>query len=129
MNKTKFTQGKWRVLPSEEDKEYLRIRGTRLGHRYKIANVHCPVKMFSGLSDECIEREMEESLANARLIEKSGDMYEMLSSVRGELYLMINEVNHHRAKEIHSQTITPPDYVDMETVFLIDKLLAEIRGE
>lgn len=36
---TKFTKGKWVVLPLEEDKEYIRIRGSVLGGRYKIADV------------------------------------------------------------------------------------------
>ena len=36
----KHTQGPWTLLPEEADKDYLRIRGTRLGGRYKVANVH-----------------------------------------------------------------------------------------
>ena len=37
------TPGPWASLPDECDKPYIRIRGTQLGSRYKIANVLTPV--------------------------------------------------------------------------------------
>ena len=33
------TPGPWQLLPEEAGKDYLRIRGTQLGGRYKVANV------------------------------------------------------------------------------------------
>lgn len=59
---TKHTPGPWRALPEECDKPYIRIRGTRLGGRYKVANVLTPV--YDGVN----QREAEETRANARLI-------------------------------------------------------------
>lgn len=35
----KFTKGDWKICPIEKDREYIRIRGTRIGGLYKIANV------------------------------------------------------------------------------------------
>lgn len=68
----KFTKGPWRVLAEECGKDYVRIRGTRLGERYKIANVVTPV--YAGVH----ERELTETRANARLIAESPTMFELL---------------------------------------------------
>lgn len=57
------TPGPWRKLPEEVDKPYIRIRGTMLGGRYKVANVLTPV--YEGVP----EREAKETRANAALIE------------------------------------------------------------
>ena len=43
MSEARFTKGPWRTLPEEVDKSYVRVRGTVLGGRYKIANVETPV--------------------------------------------------------------------------------------
>lgn len=59
---SKHTEGPWRLLPEEADKPYIRVRGTRLGLRYKIANIPTPV--YEGAH----ERELKETQANARLI-------------------------------------------------------------
>lgn len=65
---TSNTLGPWRVLPEERDKPYIRIRGTRLGGRYKIANVISP--NYEGvLAIEAIE-----TSANARLIAAAPDL-------------------------------------------------------
>jgi len=75
------TPGPWRVLPAESDKPYLRIRGTVLGLRYKIANVIDPDY------DGAHEREASETLANARLIALAPKMLEALqwyASVEGD---------------------------------------------
>ena len=58
----KHTSTPWQVLPEEHDKPYVRIRGTQLGCRYKIANVHAVT--YEGAS----EREAEETRANAKRI-------------------------------------------------------------
>lgn len=67
----KFTKGPWTVLPEEKDKPYIRIRGTQLGARYKIANA----LYIEGVGDF----EAEEAKANAHLIAASPLMYEMLA--------------------------------------------------
>lgn len=56
------TRGPWQVLPEEVDKPYIRIRGTVLGGRYRVANVLTPT--YEGVH----EREAVETRANARLI-------------------------------------------------------------
>lgn len=52
------TPGPWRLMP-KESKPYLRIRGTQLGLRFKIANV---------LTPSMEKREDDETLANAEYI-------------------------------------------------------------
>lgn len=56
------TDGYWTDLPEEVDKDYIRIRGTNLGGRYKIANVLTPV--YPGVH----EREARQTRANAKWI-------------------------------------------------------------
>lgn len=69
MSAPAFTPGPWEVKPAEEDKPYIRVRGTRLGERYKIANV---------LSDHPVGNEAS---ANAHLIAASTELYEALDSI------------------------------------------------
>lgn len=80
MTESKFTQGPWTIFPEEVDKPYIRIRGTQLGGRFKIANVVTPV--YEGVH----EREAQETRANARLIAKAPEMYGMLSKILQESY-------------------------------------------
>ena len=68
---SKHTQGPWQVLPAEDDKPYIRIRGTRLGQRYKVANVVSPVDFMP-------EKELKETIANARLIAAAPELLEAL---------------------------------------------------
>lgn len=63
------TPGPWVALPEEMDRDYIRVRGTQLGMRYKIANVPTPV--------QGLEREAGETRANARLIAAAPDLYEL----------------------------------------------------
>lgn len=70
---TKFTPGPWQILPTEKDKEYVRIRGTVPGSRYKVANV-IDLKIHHDGSKRC-ELERSKSQANARLIACAPDMY------------------------------------------------------
>jgi hypothetical protein len=65
----KFTPAPWRILHEELNKPYIRIRGTRLGCRYKIANVN---------ADDYTVRDAEESQANANLIVAAPDLYNAL---------------------------------------------------
>lgn len=67
-----YTPGPWIILPEEVDKDYIRIRGSRLGSRYKITNVITPT--YQGIH----EREAEETRANARLMAASPELFEFL---------------------------------------------------
>lgn len=62
---SKHTAEPWEVLEAEDDKNYLRIRGTVWGARYKIANVVWPRHSTSAQ-----KLEEKETLANAtRIVE------------------------------------------------------------
>ena len=74
------TPGPWQLLPEEAGKDYLRIRGTQLGGRYKVANVHCVV--CEGMP-EISRREATESLANARLIAAAPELLDALKACAG----------------------------------------------
>lgn len=79
MSNSKHTPGPWTVLPEEADKDYLRIRGTRLGGRYKVANVHH--LRYEGVHAVVRERDDAESMANARLIAAAPELLEALVDV------------------------------------------------
>jgi len=108
MSEAKFTKGEWLILPLEDDKEYIRIRGTVLGGRYKIANV-TDLKFHHDGKEWC-KRERGESLANANLIAAAPDMYELL-----------DEVSHVLGHELNPTSKT---YIKA-----IKELLAKARGE
>ena len=72
---SQHTPGPWKCLPEEADKPYIRVRGTALGRRYKIANVMDP--RYSGVTDQ----DFEETRANARLIATAPDMYAALQEI------------------------------------------------
>jgi hypothetical protein len=72
---TKHTEGPWQLLPEECDKPYIRIRGTKLGGRYKIANVLTPI--HPGVHED----EADETRANARLIAAAPDLLNALVMV------------------------------------------------
>jgi len=59
----------WHTLPEEVDKPYIRIRGNRLGSRYKIANVLTPIY------DGAPPREADETRANAEFIVRACNSY------------------------------------------------------
>jgi hypothetical protein len=65
----KFTRGPWTVLPEEAEKLYIRVRGTRLGERFKIANAPFPI---------ADESEKQEAVANAHLIAAAPELYDAL---------------------------------------------------
>lgn len=75
MSEFKHTPGPWQTLPEECDKPYVRIRGTMLGCRYKIANVLTPV--YEGVH----AREAIETRANARIIAAAPELLEALRSI------------------------------------------------
>lgn len=69
------TPGPWRLLPEECDRPYIRIRGTQLGCRYKIANALTVI--YEGVH----EREANETRANARLIAAAPELLAALSGL------------------------------------------------
>ena len=76
MRKITHTAGPWQALPEECDKPYIRVRGTALGGRYKIANVMTPT--YDGVHP----REAEETRRNAQLIAAAP---ELLAALEGLL--------------------------------------------
>ena len=62
-------------MPEEVDRPYIRVRGTELGSRYKVANVPTPV--YDGVD----AREARETRANARLIAAAPELLEALRAV------------------------------------------------
>lgn len=81
MSEARFTKGPWEVKPIEDDKEYIRIRGTVLGGRFKVCNV-IDAKYHHESWSEWREIERNESTANANLIAAATEMYEMLVELR-----------------------------------------------
>lgn len=73
------THGPWCVLPEEVDKSYIRVRGTRLGDRYKIANV------LAVNYDGAPAYEADETRANARLIAQAPDLLDIAQRVEAML--------------------------------------------
>lgn len=71
----KFTKGPWQILPEEVDKDYIRIRGTVWGGRYKVANV--PTPTHEGVHP----REVEETRANAVLIAAAPELFAAIQAI------------------------------------------------
>ncbi|EOH6340962.1 hypothetical protein ACSPNK_002418 [Providencia stuartii] len=72
----KGTPAPWGIKPEEVDKPYIRIRGTRLGCRFKIANVLTPI--YDGVHP----READETRCNARLIAAAPELLSELIRLR-----------------------------------------------
>jgi hypothetical protein len=104
MSEEKFTKGDWEIKAVEDDKEYIRIRGTSLGRRFKICNVLDAKNHHDG-SNWC-KLEREEAMANAYLLKSAPKMYKLLMHL--VLHDCINDVS--LDTEVHT-------------------LLAEARGE
>lgn len=79
MNEFKGTPGPWEIKPEEVDRPYIRIRGTRLGGRFKVANVLSPD--YYGVH----HREADETRANARLIAAAPELLEALTTTLDEI--------------------------------------------
>lgn len=70
MSTQKHTPGPWKVMPEECHRPYIRIRGSCLGARYKVANVLAPDYK------DAPEREADETRANAALIAAAPELLE-----------------------------------------------------
>lgn len=111
MSEPKFTSGPWEVKPVEFGKSYIRIRGTCLGRRFKIANVIHPD--HEGTTDS----DAEETKANAHLIAAAPDLYKALAHLEPYLDAIV----------CYASTIEehPPNGFILET----KAALAKARGE
>lgn len=74
--KAKPTSGPWTTLDTEPGKNYIRVRGTQIGRRYRIANV-----LFAADTPE----EVAEASANAQLIAQAPRMRQLLELIHDEL--------------------------------------------
>lgn len=83
MTQFKGTPGPWEIKPEEVDKPYIRIRGTQLGGRFKVANVLSPD--YDGVH-HC---EADETRANARLIAAAPELLEALQMITYEYSLLV----------------------------------------
>jgi len=70
----KNTPGPWQTLPEEVDRDYIRVRGTRIGCKYKIANV--PHTIIPGQTYG-----VDETRADARLIAAAPDLLAALEAL------------------------------------------------
>lgn len=68
-----ITPGPWRIEFPEQDKNYIRIRGSRLGKRFKIANV---LQIYSNF--ESVERENKANVKAISLVPEMLDILERL---------------------------------------------------
>jgi regulation of enolase protein 1 (concanavalin A-like superfamily) len=73
----KFSKGEWAIMPIEQDKEYIRIRGAVLGGKFKIANVS-DLKNHHEDGKKWCEFDRAEPMANAHLIAAAPEMYSAL---------------------------------------------------
>lgn len=92
MSEFKGTPGPWEIKPEEVDKHYIRIRGTRLGGRYKVANVLTP--FYEGVH----EREAKETRANAQLIASAPELLEVLQFIIDDCSRMIPKCAEDKAR-------------------------------
>jgi hypothetical protein len=97
MSKQAHTRGPWQQLPEEVDKSYIRIRGTQLGRRYKVANVLTPT--YEGAP----EQEAEQTRANAHLIAAAPDLLQALIEVTASLAWNA----HGECRAVHDGPIMP----------------------
>ena len=124
MSEAKFTKGVWFI---EKDGNWNDdCWAISVKRDYDDSIHHCFAEVTYKMEYEHSNPELE---ANAHLIAAAPEMYEMLESASKELYQLINETNKHRMTQVCSAIETPPDLHDMETCYLIDKLLAKARGE
>lgn len=116
MTQAQHTPAPWQVMPAEDDKDYIRIRGKQLGKRYKIANVLIPVYTDSSIF------EMDESISNARLIAAAPELLEALETfLKAKSVKEDINIDFLQAKELSNQLVA-------EAWILADKAIAKAKG-
>jgi hypothetical protein len=109
---TEFTKGPW--IKCKRGESLIGVNGTTVGiHDCGLTGVN----------------KSKESVANSDLISMAPELYEMVEMLVNELYQAIDECNNQRLSHITSQTETPPDLIDMESIHLAQLLLKKARGE
>ena len=111
MSKDKFTPAPWIARGSTPSRIYGMVRADKEAVIAATGSVH------------------PQSGANAHLIAAAPDMYRMIEELKSELFQAIDEVNDQRLSRVNSQTETPPDLWDQESLHLAEQLLAKARGE
>lgn len=79
---SKHTALPWMTKPEEPGTNYIRIRGTALGSRYKIANV---LTLDESYPLDMYELEHEETRANAEFIVRACNAHDELTAQRDDL--------------------------------------------
>lgn len=115
-HENKHTPTPWQLKPGETGVNYIRIRGTSLGHRYKIANVSCP--FWKGMHE--MEHDHEESRANAAFIVRACNAHDELVDVAREALLVAGAIGAGRE-------IDPEIFAGWSRT--IGSVLAKARGE
>ena len=105
---TKFTKGEWSVSELEDNVDYIRVRGTVPGARFKIANV-IDVNHHLECNTHVYAKEKQQAIANAHLIAAAPDMYGMLESI--------------------AKNMLTTDGGCIEDMLAIEMLLKKARGE
>lgn len=102
---TKHSEGPWQVTGLSKHGPYIKVRGTKLGGAFEIAN--CPFTVSAGRFYG-----VEEAQARARLIAAAPDMLDVLKSLQLSLRGMVhaNESDwfvlwHERASKIISEVV------------------------
>lgn len=108
---TKFTKGKWIRTISPNGCNHIKCDGRRNGGYI--------------ISSTCGNDEV----ANAHLISCAPEMYEMIDKLSTELLHMIRAENSRLLQNISASDLDDPDWIDEESVYLAQKLLAKARGE
>ena len=105
---SKHTPGPWQILPEEVDKNYIRIRGTVWGGRYKVANVPtCETTGHTKIDD----RNVTETQANVQLIAAAPELLEAL-----EDYVKVHEFLGHADRPHYQAAIKAIAKAKGETV-------------
>lgn len=108
------TPGPWRLLPAEDGVPYLRIRGTRIGARYKIANVLGEAAMY--FSEECAANGRYIALANPTtvlsLIERVRELEERCDELGADKnsWFRMCEIHCNRLTEQESELVELREY-------------------
>ena len=75
---SQHSPGPWQVMPEEAGHDYIRVRGTRIGERFKIADVACGP--FEGYPRKTRHSELAEARANAQLVASAPELLAALQA-------------------------------------------------
>ena len=113
---TKFTKGEWSVSELEDNVDYIRVRGTVPGARFKIANV-IDVNHHLECNTHVYAKEKQQAIANAHLIAAAPDMYKEL------------EESLETFKAIHRRSSSYGSAQSIIRIIRIEIILKKAKGE